>query len=107
MHAWYHSHSSHVKFNYSFQIKCQGPQGLLKIVMYRGIIKSNLIVTNNSKTSNGRDSRRTRVRPPCPRVAGLGTMDDRRQPGGATIVAVMCWLYNACGSYSAHVQELN
>ena len=32
-------------------------------------------------------SRRTRVRPPCPGVAGAGTMDDRRQPGGATIVA--------------------
>eukprot|EP01048_Picozoa_sp_COSAG05_P002225 COSAG05_NODE_86_length_20511_cov_71.945277_11_plen_201_part_00 len=27
-------------------------------------------------------SRRTRVRPPCPGVAGAGTMDDRRQPGG-------------------------
>eukprot|EP01048_Picozoa_sp_COSAG05_P029326 COSAG05_NODE_9585_length_613_cov_124254.474708_2_plen_39_part_01 len=32
-------------------------------------------------------SRRTRVRPPRPGVAGAGTMDDRRQPGGATIVA--------------------
>ena len=32
-------------------------------------------------------SRGTRVRPPCPGVAGAGTMDDRRQPGGATIVA--------------------
>ena len=32
-------------------------------------------------------SRRTRVRPPCPGVVGRGTMDDRRQPGGATIVA--------------------
>eukprot|EP01048_Picozoa_sp_COSAG05_P006696 COSAG05_NODE_446_length_9772_cov_117.012923_3_plen_60_part_00 len=32
-------------------------------------------------------SRRTRVRPPCPGVAGAGAMDDRRQPGGATIVA--------------------
>ena len=32
-------------------------------------------------------SPRTRVRPPCPGVAGAGTMDDRRQPGGATILA--------------------
>ena len=32
-------------------------------------------------------SRRTRVKPPCPGVTGGGTMDDRRQPGGATIVA--------------------
>ena len=32
-------------------------------------------------------SQRTRVRPPCPGVAGTGTMEDHRQPGGATIVA--------------------
>ena len=34
-------------------------------------------------------SRGTRVRPPCPGVAGAGTMDDHRQPGGATIVAIL------------------
>ena len=34
-------------------------------------------------------SRRTRVRLPCLGVAWAGTMDDRRQPGGATIAAAL------------------